>query len=124
MKLKPLPKKDAQLVQIVDAALSEVARKSGKWLPCRIGCTQCCVGVFAIDQLDALRLRHGLKALERTDPQRAREIRERARASMSRLSPQFPGNLSTGILAEDAASLEHFEAFGNDEVCPALSPTT
>src|SRR3954464_1332916 len=103
MKLKPLPKKDAQLVHIVDAALSEGARKSGKWLPCRIGCTQCCVGVFAIDQLDALRLRHGLRALERADPERARGIRVRARESMSRLAGKFLGDLKTGILADDEA---------------------
>jgi Fe-S-cluster containining protein len=124
MKLQPLPKKDAQLVQIVDTALADAARRSGEWLACRIGCTQCCVGVFAISQLDALRLRHGLQELERTDPERARGIRVRARKSMSRLVAEFPGDLETGILADDEASLERFEEFGNDEVCPALSPTT
>jgi len=124
MKLQPLPKKDAQLVPIVDAALADAARRSGGWLACRIGCTQCCVGVFAISQLDALRLRHGLQVLERTDPERARGIRVRARKSMSRLVAEFPGDLETGILADDEASLERFEEFGNDEVCPALSPTT
>ncbi|MFL6299668.1 MAG: YkgJ family cysteine cluster protein [Terriglobales bacterium] len=124
MKLKPLPKKDAQLVQIVDAALAEATRKSRKWLACRIGCTQCCVGVFAISQLDALRLKHGLEALEHFDPTRARAIRKRARESVSRLAAEFPGNLKSGILADDEASRERFEEFGNDEPCPALSPTT
>src|SRR5437879_8040839 len=122
MKVKPLPKKDSQLVQIVDAALAEVARKSGDWLACRIGCTQCCVGVFAISQLDALRLRHGLAVLEKTHPQRVQALRKRARESVARLASSFPGNSETGILDEDEASLERFEEFGNDEVCPVLSP--
>src|SRR3954466_11385322 len=116
MNLQPLPKKDAQLVQIVDAALVDAARRSGEWLACRIGCTQCCVGVFAISQLDALRLRHGLRALEHSDPERARGIRLRARESMSRLAAEFPGDLKTGILAGDEASLDSFEEFGNEEV--------
>jgi Fe-S-cluster containining protein len=111
-------------VQIVDAALADAARRSGEWLACRIGCTQCCVGVFAISHLDALRLRHGLEALEVTDPERAHGIRKRARDSMSRLAAEFPGDLKTGILGADEASLELFEEFGNEEVCPALSPVT
>jgi hypothetical protein len=48
------------LVQIVDAALAEAARRSGSWLVCRPGCTQCCHGPFEISQLDAHRLRKGL----------------------------------------------------------------
>src|SRR3954462_13227771 len=124
MKLNALPRRDAQLVQIVDAALVDATRRSGEWLACRVGCTQCCVGVFAINQLDALRLRHGLRALERADPERARGIRVRARESMSRLAGKFLGDLKTGILADDEAALERFEEFGNEEVCPALSPIT
>src|SRR5436853_2950579 len=118
MGLPRLPKKDQQLVQIVDAALADAARRSGEWLVCRVGCTQCCIGVFAISQLDGLRLRHGLVELERTDPARARALRKRARGSVSRLTGEFPGDSSTGILADDETSLEQFEDFGNDEACP------
>jgi Fe-S-cluster containining protein len=124
MALPRLPQKDKQLVQIVDAALADVTQRSGEWLVCRVGCTQCCVGVFAISQLDALRLRHGLAELEREDPKRARAVRQRARESVARLTGEFPGNRKTGILGEDESSLERFEEFGNDEVCPALSPET
>src|SRR5947207_13678599 len=106
-----LPEKDQQLVQIVDAALADVARRSGEWLVCRVGCTQCCVGVFAISQLDALRLRHGLAELERRDPERAQAVRERAQKSVKRLAKAFPGDPKTGVLAEDEASLERFEDF-------------
>jgi len=36
MKVQPFPRKDAQLVQIVDTALADAARRSGAWLACRI----------------------------------------------------------------------------------------
>src|SRR5205814_9824365 len=114
-----LPEKDQQLVQIVDAALADAARRSGEWLVCRVGCTQCCVGVFAISQLDGLRLRHGLAELERTASARARAVRKRARESVSRLAGECPGDSSTGILADDQDSLEPFEDLGDDEICPA-----
>jgi len=115
---------DQKLVQIVDAALAETTRKSGHWLACRPGCTQCCIGVFAINQLDAFRLRRGLTKLEKSDPKLAAAIRERARDSVERLSKDFPGNRRTGILNEDADSQRRFENFANDEPCPALDPQT
>src|SRR5579884_1087899 len=68
------PRGDQTLVQIVNAALAESARKSGPWLVCRPGCTQCCFGPFAINQLDAARLRDGLAELKREDPQLAELI--------------------------------------------------
>jgi len=116
-----LPAGDNQLVQIVNAATADAARRSGDWLKCRPGCTQCCIGVFPISQLDALRLRHGLADLERTDALRAGAIRRRARESVARLKPDFPGNLETGQLDEDDPS---FAGFANDEPCPVLDPTT
>jgi Fe-S-cluster containining protein len=116
-----LPAGDHQLVQIVDAATADAARRSGDWLKCRPGCTQCCIGVFPITQLDALRLRRGLGELEHTDPLRASAIHARARGSMDRLKPDFPGNLETGQLDEDDPT---FAEFANDEPCPVLDPTT
>jgi Fe-S-cluster containining protein len=124
MALPSLPKQDEQLVQIVDAALADVAQRSGEWLVCRVGCTQCCAGVFAISQLDALRLQLGLAELERTHPERARALHERVRESVARLAAGFPGDLETGILSEDEESIERFEEFGNEEICPVLSPET
>jgi Fe-S-cluster containining protein len=115
---------DRQLIQIVDAALADAKRKSGDWLVCRPGCTQCCIGPFAISQLDAARLRQGLSELEESDPARALRVRNRARDSVARISAAFPGNAETGILAEDAASEQHFAAFADDEPCPALDPVT
>ncbi len=115
---------DRAFVKIVDAAFADAARRSGSWLLCRPGCTQCCVGAFAIDQLDAARLQRGLKALQRENPERAARVGQRARTYWERVSAQFPGDLRTGLLFEDTASKKQFEEFANDEPCPALDPVS
>lgn len=120
----PVPATDQQLVQIVDVALAEAARKSGFWLVCRPGCTQCCIGPFPINQLDAARLRQGLAQLDASDPARAARVRDRASDSVARLSSHFPGNPATGILAEDKEAESRFVDFADDEPCPALDPST
>jgi Fe-S-cluster containining protein len=119
-----LPAADQKLVQIVDAALTEAARKSGDWLVCRKGCTQCCYGPFAISQLDAWRLQKGLGELTSSDPKRAAQVQQRAQAAVKRLSTAFPGDPKTGTLAEDEEAEAAFADFANDEPCPALDPAT
>jgi len=116
--------KDRQLVQIVDAALAEAARKSGPWLACRPGCTQCCLDPFPISQLDALRLQRGLTALQKSDPARAKRVKHRARDFVRRFSATFPGDSRTGILDETEEAEAKFADFANDEPCPALDPET
>lgn len=113
-----------RLIQIVDAALAEAGRKSGDWLVCRPGCTQCCVGVFAIHQLDAARLRQGMTDLQRKSPERAMRVRQRAREAVARLAEHFPGDVETGLLDEGAQAEEQFAEFANNEPCPALDPET
>ena len=124
MPSRRLPSGDGALIQIVDAALADAARRSGEWLVCRPGCTQCCVGVFAINQLDALRLQRGLADLEKTDPRRAKRVRLRAQASVRRLAADFPGNAQTGVLDDGPEADERFADFASDEVCPVLDPET
>jgi Fe-S-cluster containining protein len=127
--MRRLPAGDGELIQIVDSALADAVRRGGSWLVCHKGCTQCCVGVFAINQLDAARLQWGLADLKKTDAQRARRIRERARASVKRLSGEFPGDAKTGVLDarvfdEGSEAEEQFAEFANDEACSALDPET
>jgi len=93
---------DTRLIQIVDQALAEAARKAGDWLVCRPGCTECCMGPFLITQLDARRLRRGLRALAAADPERAHRVRERATQTAARPAGRF----------------------ADDEPCPALDPET
>jgi Fe-S-cluster containining protein len=115
---------DHKLIQIVDSALADATRRSGHWLACRPGCTQCCVGAFAINQLDAVRLRRGLADLDKLDPKRAARIRQRARESVARLSPDFPGDPTSGVLHEGEEADDQFADFANDEPCPVLDPET
>ena len=115
---------DSQLIQIVDSALADATRRSGDWLVCRPGCTQCCIGVFAINQLDAHRLRQGLAGLEAAAPQRAARVRERARDFVARFAREFPGDPATGVLDEGEIAEQRFAEFANDEPCPALDPAT
>lgn len=122
--LSPLPVRDRELVQIVDAALAHAAQRAGKWLTCREGCTQCCVGAFKINALDAARLKHGFAELRSRDPIRAGEVRRRAQEYWSRVSQDFPGNTATGALDQTEEAEERFADFANDEPCPALDPQT
>jgi Fe-S-cluster containining protein len=111
---------DQKLIQIVDAALADATRRSKGGLVCRKGCTACCIGVFAINQLDALRLRRGLAELAVRDPERAAAVRQRARDSVARLSRDFPGDPVTGLLGTTNEERRRFEDFANEVSCPAL----
>jgi Fe-S-cluster containining protein len=119
-----LPLKDSDLIQIMDASLAEAARRAGEWLVCRPGCTQCCYGAFAINQLDVLRLRAGMDALRHSDPERAAAVEDRAGQWVAEFGPDFPGDLATGLLGESDADRARFDDFANDAACPALDPAT
>jgi len=119
-----LPAGDSELVQIVDAALADAARRAGDWLVCRVGCTQCCYGAFAINELDALRLREGMKTLRATEPEVAAEIERRARGWIAEHGSKFPGDLKTGALGRSVDEQTRFEEFANEAACPALDPAT
>src|SRR5580704_8032407 len=119
-----LPAGDAQLVQIMDVALADAARQAGTWLACRPGCTQCCHGAFAINALDAVRLKAGMRELHAADPRTAEAIEQRARVWIAEYAPEFPGDPRTGVLGTSDEELERFEEFANDAPCPALNPAT
>ncbi len=91
---------DRDFIQILDAALAESARRSGKWLVCKLGCTECCIGPFPITQLDAIRLREGLAELTRSDPARAARVIQRTREAVARGDQ------------------------GDEDACPVLDPET
>jgi len=119
-----MPPRDAELVQIVDANLADAARRAGSWLACRIGCTQCCHGAFAINVLDAMRLRAAMDALHATAPETAMAIEQRARAWIAEYGAEFPGDPQTGLLGASDEDRARFDDFANDAPCPALDPVT
>jgi Fe-S-cluster containining protein len=119
-----LPAGDSELVQIVDASLADAARRAGSFLACRIGCTQCCHGAFAINALDAARLRRGMDSLRAETPALAGEVERRARTWIAEFGPEFPGGMQTGLLGTSADDQARFDDFAGDAACPALDPAT
>jgi Fe-S-cluster containining protein len=115
---------DGELVRILDNWLERANERSGEHIACRRGCAQCCVGVFAINRLDAVRLQQGLSELADRDLECAQRILQRAADSLERTVDFFPGDVETGILDESAEAEDVFEDFSNDEPCPALDPET
>ncbi len=125
MKMKSIwQMQDRELVQIVDNAFADAARRSGQHLLCRPGCTQCCHGTFAISPLDALRLRTAMVAMQQASPARFSEISTRAHQFLEEFSTDFPGNPETGILGTGDEDQQAFENFANEAPCPALNPET
>jgi len=118
------PAGDRELVQIMDAALADAARRAGSWLVCRAGCTQCCYGAFAINQLDRARLREGLRELRRENPALAESLERRARAWLAEYGDLFPGSIETGLIGESELDRQRFKEFANDAPCPALDPAS
>ena len=111
---------DRRLLALVDAALDRARAAANHHLVCQSGCTPCCFGPFAITQLDAWRLREGLRALAATEPDRAAAVHRRAAAAVARQSPAF-GTGQAGIFATEAEEERFYETFASDP-CPALDP--
>jgi len=116
--------REGELLHIVDNWLERANERGGEHIACRPGCAQCCVGAFAINRLDALRLQRGMNELAERDLPRAQRVLQRAAESLERTVDGFPGDQETGILDDSAEAEEIFEDFANDEPCPALDPET
>lgn len=97
---------DRRLTSEVDTAMAEAVRRSGAWIACRIGCTQCCLGPFPVSQLDVRRLQAGMAALE---PEQAARLRTRAAAYAAQIGALDADGLPEGM---------------DDIPCPALDPVT
>jgi Fe-S-cluster containining protein len=119
-----LPAGDQILVQIMDRAFADAARRAGSWLECRRGCTQCCHGAFVVNALDAARLRAGMNALRAADYPRFEVVQQRALAWIFAHQADFPGDSGSGVLGRGEEEQERFEEFANDDACPALDPLT
>jgi Fe-S-cluster containining protein len=119
-----LEQADDALVEAIEAALRTGGRRAGSHLTCRLGCAECCIGVFDITALDAARLTRGMATLHRSDPGRTARLVERARVQWELLAPEFPGDRRSGGLADDEARRAELFASRADLPCPALDPET
>ena len=109
---------DRRLLAGIEETMAEAEHRSGGWLVCKVGCTQCCLGPFGITQLDAMRLRRGLEELERAEPERAARVRARAAEYVAAIAGEYPGDAMTGELQDE----ERLPASMDDASCPALDP--
>jgi Fe-S-cluster containining protein len=87
-------------------------------LPCRRGCSRCCIGPFAITILDAAELQRGLPALPE---QTRRGIESRARAQAAVLESAYPRLAASPFLDDwPDAEIDRLAARFSDLPCPAL----
>lgn len=122
-----LERADGILLQQVDAQMDRAYALGGEHLACRSGCTECCIGPFAINALEAWRLRRGVEALRGLDPQRAEAMLQRAVDAQQQLRRGFPGHADRGHLAEEGLDEAELETYfdGHAELpCPVLDPAT
>lgn len=113
-----MSRNDAQILEVIDAAISESRSRAGKWIACRAGCSECCYAAFPVTALDAERLRRGLATL---DSARAEAIRERARRYVEAILLEFPGEWQSGRLDDNDEWRDWFFArMKGRAACPAL----
>jgi Fe-S-cluster containining protein len=117
---------DLQLISI-----SPVHEQASRWferasasmlgvLPCRRGCSSCCVGLFAVTVLDADLLQRGVQSLP---PGTRREIQDRARRQVATLEKEFPRlALSPFVDHWTDAELDALADRFGDLPCAALAP--
>jgi Fe-S-cluster containining protein len=113
---------DEILVEEFDAAVRSAETRAAGHLMCRIGCTNCCIGLFDITALDAARIARGAAALARAEREAANAIRRRAQVQWREVEADFPGDSRSRILSEDDTQRGEFLAHHGDMPCPALDP--
>ncbi len=110
--------------------LATLARKTDEWfhraraallgqVPCRTGCSHCCVGLFPVTRLDADLLHEGLAQLP---AEKRTLIQQRATAQASALEATYPKLSAFGSLDgwSDGEIDEAVGRFDRDR-CPALN---
>jgi len=115
---------DRDLLEAVDGAIASAARRAGDQLVCRAGCSECCIGPFPINRLDAWRLGEGMTSLRQRDPARADTVQERARRTVAALRATFPGDPEAGSLGGDEKAEDRFFEEHSAVPCPVLDPAT
>jgi hypothetical protein len=110
--VRPAALRYRTLLERLDDWTADTRRRHPGVLPCRLGCTACCLGPFDISAADALLLRETVAALP---PERRQAIESRAAAAALRqlaIEPAWSAPYSVESLGE-----ARFDA-----LCDALAP--
>ena len=106
-----------------------LAQKTDRWfqrasaallgeVPCRLGCTSCCIGPFPITILDVQTLQEGLAGLPATQRQR---IEQRAIEQTAAMENAFPQLTTTELLDEwSDQEIDRLATAFHQHPCPAL----
>ena len=88
-------------------------------VPCRLGCTSCCIGPFPITLLDVQTLQQGLAGLP---PDHRRHIEQRAIEQTSAMEAAFPQLTQTDLLDKwTDRDIDRLATAFHHHPCPALS---
>jgi len=87
-------------------------------VPCRIGCRDCCLGLFEISLADSDMLREGLAKLSEVE---RLEIRNRAGSILNQLRRTYP-DLGESLRGLSEEEIDEILAIPGDVECPALGP--
>jgi Fe-S-cluster containining protein len=87
-------------------------------VPCRLGCTSCCIGPFPITLLDVQTLQQGLAGLP---PDHRRHIEQRAIEQTSAMEAAFPQLTQTDLLDKwTDRDIDRLATAFHHHPCPAL----
>ncbi len=87
-------------------------------VPCRVGCTSCCIGPFPITLLDVQTLQQGLAGLP---PDHRRRIEQRAVEQTTAMETAFPQLIHTTLLDNwPDQDIDRFVTAFQHHPCPAL----
>jgi len=107
----PLYQKTAHWFQRAAAALLDA-------VPCRLGCTSCCIGPFPITLLDVQTLQQGLASLP---PKQRHQIEQRAMEQTAAMEAAFPQLSGTRLLDNwSDEEIDRLVAHCHHQPCPAL----
>jgi len=116
--LGPTPPNPAPLYQKTDHWFQRATAALLGEIPCRLGCTSCCIGPFPITLLDVHTLQQGLAGLQ---PDHRHRIEQRAIEQTAALEAAFPQLTRTDLLDNwSDQEIDRLVKEFHHQPCPAL----
>lgn len=88
-------------------------------IPCRAGCSHCCIGPFAITLLDVQALQEGLASLEQHEREDIQQLAAEQTAVLENAAPSLKQTPCIDLLPD--GETDRLVALLQDAPCPALS---
>jgi Fe-S-cluster containining protein len=112
------PASSLSVFQLADQWFDQARTALQGALPCRHGCSACCIGPFPITQLDVLELQRGLSLLPL---EQRRAIENRAAGQVNEIERAYPALRTQPTLDQwKDEAIDRLTARFGDRPCPAL----